>query len=141
MGAEVISFKPKDNLAEEKEVINNFIDGLSPMESYNFFFLDATKDTINTTLEITQWQNAVTDLKYSIKYGLLSTSPENLKGFASMCRSIEDLIYGGIIGVGFESQSADGEVDNWSFMLVKLSDYKYIIRDLIRNGKRIIVRG
>lgn len=140
MNAEVISFKSK-NKEQDTEVINRFVDGVSFMESYNFFYLDATRDEINTTLEIQKWQNAITDMKFGIKLGILSSQPATIAEFAKMCKGIEELVYGGIIGVGFECYTERDGITKWSFMLVKLADHKYIIRDLFKNGKRIIIRG
>ena len=63
MTAEVISFKAKDTSAQDIEVIKTFLRNINAVESYNFYFLDATRDTINTTLEILAWENSIKELR------------------------------------------------------------------------------
>lgn len=141
MTTEVISFKPKDTSAQDIEVISKFANGISANDSFNFFFLDATKDDINRALEYSAWCRAVNHLVLNILTDVKSSTKENIKSFSELCRNVEGLEYGGIVGVGFEVTNADNEKTIWSFMLCKLGDHKYIIRDLICNSKRIIVRG
>ena len=141
MNAEVISFKPKDTSTQDIEVIRKFANGISANDSFNFFFLDATKDEINRALEYTVCCKAVEHLVNNILVDVESSTKENINGFSTMCRNVEDLAYGGIVGVGFEVTNTYNEKTIWSFMLCKLGDDKYIIRDLVCNGKRIIVRG
>lgn len=141
MNAEVISFKTKDTSAQDLEVIKKFMLGINSVESYNFFYLDATRDTINTTLEIQKWELALLDLNKSVIDSIAVSPKEKIKEFMSMVNGVNDLAYGGLVGVAFNCQIGTNISIHWSFMLCKLHDDKYIIRDLIRNGTRIIVRG
>ena len=141
MTAEVISFKAKDTSAQDIEVIKTFLRNINAVESYNFYFLDATRDTINTTLEILAWENSIKELRETVLKSSADSAKDKLKEFLTMTNGIETLPYGGLVGVAFSCHIGTNIIINWSFMLCKLSDDKYIIRDLVRNGKRVIVRG
>lgn len=141
MTAEVISFKTKDTSAKDKEVIEAFVESISTIESYNFFYLDAMKDDINTMLETQRWEKAISNMRISILRDILDSTPVQVNAFATLVRNIGDTPIGGIAGVAFDSNDKEGVSTVWSFMLCKLSPNTYIIRDLIRDGMRIIVRG
>ena len=141
MTAEVISFKTKDTSAQDIEVIKTFLRNINAVESYNFFFLDATRSANNTTLEIMTWEKYINELRESVLQSITASHKDNIKEFLTMVNGVDDLCYGGLVGVAFSCHIGTNIVINWSFMLCKLHDDKYIIRDLVRNGKRIIVRG
>lgn len=142
MTAEVISFKavPKDTSAQDIEVIKNFADGIASAESYNFFYLEATTSTVNIELEMVKWARAVADLQYQIVERLPHGTKQSIKQFADMCREIVKMENGHLVGVGVEVTNATGEDIVWTFMLCKAHEGKYLIRDLICNGRRILVR-
>lgn len=142
MTAEVISFKavPKDTSAQDIEVIKNFADSIAVVESYNFFYLEATTNPVNIELEMVTWARAVADLQYQIVERLPHGTKQSIKQFADMCREILNMENGHLVGVGVEVTNAMGEDIVWSLMLCKAHEGKYLIRDLICNGRRILVR-
>lgn len=141
MTAEVISFKIKDTYAKDVEDIKYFLQTINAIESYNFYFLDAARDTINTTLETMAWENSINEMRESVLQSILASPKERIKDFMSLINGVDTLGNGGLIGVAFSCHVGANIIINWSFMLCKLHDEKYIIRDLMRNSKRIIVRG
>lgn len=140
MNAEVISFKKKSTLAEDIAVAEGFVDSILIHESYHIFYLEATKGEINTQLELTNWGAAIEKLKLCILTGVRSAPQENVRGFISLCKNINNAGIASLIGVEFTFPKKDGE-DEWSFMLLKQSDNAFLIRDLYHNKRRILVRA
>ena len=140
MGAEVISFKKKSTLAEDIAVAEGFVNSILIHESYHVFYLDATRDEINTQLELTSWGAAIERLKLCILTGIHNAPSENIKEFISLCKNINDAGVASLIGIAFSFPKVDGE-DEWSFMLLKQSDNAFLIRDLYHNKRRILVRA
>ena len=76
MSAEVISFKKKSTLAEDIAVAERFVNSILIHESYHVFYLDATRDEINTQLELTSWGAAIERLKLCILTGIHNAPSE-----------------------------------------------------------------
>lgn len=109
-------------------------------ESYHLFYLDATRNEINTQLELTNWEAAIERLKLCILTGVRNAPSENIREFISLCKNINNSGVANLIGVAFSFPKLDGE-DEWSFMLLKQSDNAFLIRDLYHNKRRILVRA
>lgn len=140
MCAEVISFKKKSTLAEDIAVAEGFVNSILVHESYHLFYLDATRNEINTQLELTNWGAAIERLKLCILTGVRNAPSENIREFISLCKNINNSDVANLIGVAFSFPKLDGE-DEWSFMLLKQSDNAFLIRDLYHNKRRILVRA
>lgn len=143
--SDIISFKAKQPIPDDNSIARDFIEKININDSYALFYQQPMDNLTKINIERGKFELAYYRLKESLLYTFDNDSPDKLASLTASIKSIEkSLPVGAMVGMVFELKAPMDTVrghseDIWTLTLFK-NDHGFLIRDLIHNGLRCVVR-